>query len=124
MGWRVVPPRVFRRRISARLANERRVQDRLDRAELERHLWRGTTGSRASGDAIAEQVSGARRCAPDQAADATVRQNHAPPGLHPAIPPPPARTRRPAPARRPPPRTAHCPAARSPPATRPLPPPP
>ena len=44
LGRRVVSPRLLRRRHAARLGRERRVPDRLDRPELERHLRRGRSG--------------------------------------------------------------------------------
>ena len=46
LGRRVVPPRLLRRRHAARLGAERRVPDRLDRAELERDLRRRRSRAR------------------------------------------------------------------------------
>jgi cyclic beta-1,2-glucan synthetase len=60
VGRRVVSPRLLRRRHPVRLGAERRVPDRLDRAELERDLRRRGPDKRAQAMASLERHSCAR----------------------------------------------------------------
>ena len=46
LGWRVVPPRLLRRRLAARVGEQRRMPDRFDCAKLVRSVRRG--GSRSA----------------------------------------------------------------------------
>ena len=50
LGRRLVPPRLLRRRHAARLGEQRRVPDRLDRAVVERPVGRRRPGPRGAGD--------------------------------------------------------------------------
>ena len=50
VGRRMVPARLFRRRLTARLGVQPRMPDRFDRAKLGDHLRRGRSGARAAGD--------------------------------------------------------------------------
>ncbi len=60
LGWRVVPPRLLRRRHAAGLGAERRVQDRLDRAVLGGALGRGSPALRRARDGRRPHTPGPR----------------------------------------------------------------
>ncbi len=60
LGWRLVSPRLLRRRDAARIRGQRRVPHRLDRAVLGSDLGRRRSGARPAGH-------GGRRRAPDPA---------------------------------------------------------
>ncbi len=94
-----VAPTSTTARRSARHA-ERRVPDRLDRAELVGALRRRRPASARSGDAIAARAARARRRATDHAAHAAVRHTAARSGLHQGIPARRSRERRAVHARR------------------------
>ncbi len=81
VGWRMVSPRLFRRRHPARQRQQRRVQDRLDRAELERDFRRRASRPGTRPCSRSSSIWCARTPA-DHVAHAAVRQDGARSGLH------------------------------------------
>ena len=73
LGRRMVPARVFRRRHAARLGGERRVPDRLRRAELVGALRRGRSRTLAARDGSGRRPPGAPRRRADPAPRSAVR---------------------------------------------------
>ncbi len=74
VGWRVVPPRLLRRRDAARVGAERRVPDRFGRAVVGRAVGRGAAAVRRTGDGRRAHVpDGPRRAGAAPAASAVRR---------------------------------------------------
>ena len=99
LGRRVVPARLLRRRLAARLRAERRVPDRLDRAVLGRALGGGAPALRRPRDGRRAGAPGAPRSRPDRPAHAALRPLGAGARLHQGLPARAARERRPVHAR-------------------------
>ena len=99
LGRRVVPPRLLRRRHAARLGAQRRVPDRLDRAELGGALGRRPTAARARQAMASSTATWCAATPADPAARPAVRQGQPRPRLHQGLRARRARERRPVHAR-------------------------
>src|SRR5438876_653680 len=95
VGWRVVSPRVLRRRDTAGLRAQRRLSYRLHRAVVERALGRGRPRSRAARDDGRGRVSRPPGRSSGRALHAAVRHHGARSRLHQGLPARRARERRP-----------------------------
>jgi cyclic beta-1,2-glucan synthetase len=87
LGWRMVPARQLRRRHAARLAQLARVQDRLDRAVLERAFGRGRSCPLDDGDGAVRKAARRRRAEDHQAVHAAFSETDKDPGYIKAYPP-------------------------------------
>ena len=72
LGRRMVSARQLRRRHAARLAQFRRMPDRLHRAVVERAVGRGRSGALADGHGVGDQRAGRRRAQDHQAVHAAL----------------------------------------------------
>ena len=85
LGRRMVSARVFRRRHAARIGGQRRVPDRLGRAELVGALGRRRRATLADGDASRRPAPRAPRPRADPVAGPAVRSIGGRPRLHPGL---------------------------------------
>ena len=82
LGRRVVPARQLRRRHAARLAQFRRVQDRLHRPVVERAFGRGRPGALDDGHGAGDEAARRRRAQDRQAVHPALLEDGEGPRLH------------------------------------------
>ena len=82
LGWRVVPPRLLRRRHAARIGEQRRMPDRFDRAKLVGSVRRRRRGALAPGHGSARSAPRPPGRGADPASRSAVRQVDAESRLH------------------------------------------